>query len=98
MSRGTVLLIAGIALAVLNLFSFCLMALDKRRARSGAWRVPERTLFLAAGCFGALGGTLGMFLCRHKTKHWYFRLFFPLMLAAQLALLVLRWVYLLPQV
>ena len=32
-----------------------------------------------------------MLLCRHKTKHWYFKLFFPLMLAAQIALLV--WGY-----
>ena len=22
---------------------------------------------------GALGGVLGMVLCRHKTKHWYFK-------------------------
>ena len=80
-----------IALAALNLLSFGLMAADKKRARSGQRRIPEKTLFLAAACFGGLGGTLGMFLCRHKTKHWYFRLFFPLFLAAQAAALVLLW-------
>ena len=82
-----IVLIAGIALAALNLVSFGLMAYDKRCAKAGKWRVPEKVLFLAAACFGALGGVLGMQLCRHKTKHWYFRLFFPLMLAAQAALL-----------
>lgn len=79
------------ALAVLNLFSFSLMAYDKRCAKAGKRRVPEKTLFLAAACFGALGGVLGMQLCRHKTKHWHFRVFFPLMLAAQIALLAWGW-------
>ena len=79
------------ALAVLNAVSFFLMAYDKQCARKGKRRIPEKTLFLSAGLFGALGGTAGMWLCRHKTKHWYFRLFFPLFLAAQIAALVLLW-------
>ncbi len=83
--------IAAIVLAVLNLVSFGLMAYDKRCAKSGKWRVPEKTLFLAAACFGGLGGVLGMFLCRHKTKHWYFRVFFPVLLAVQIVLLALGW-------
>ena len=74
---------------VLNLVSFFLMASDKRRARAGRRRIPEKTLFLSAGCFGALGGVLGMFLCHHKTRHWYFRVFFPLMLIVQGILIVL---------
>ena len=78
-----------VALLAANLISFFLMKWDKARAAKGARRIPEKTLFIAAGCFGALGGTLGMFLCRHKTKHWYFRLFFPLMLAVQAAVLIL---------
>ncbi|MBQ9951178.1 MAG: DUF1294 domain-containing protein [Clostridia bacterium] len=76
------------ALIVLNVYSFLLMLKDKRAAKRGEWRVPEKKLFIAAACFGALGGVLGMNLLRHKTKHWYFKLFFPLMLAAQAALLV----------
>lgn len=76
------------ALAALNLVSFGLMAYDKHCAKAGKRRVPEKMLFLSAACFGALGGVLGMQLCRHKTKHWYFRLFFPLMLAVQIALLI----------
>ena len=87
---NTEILIAGL-LAILNLFSFSLMAYDKRCAKAGKWRVPEKILFLAAACFGALGGVLGMLLCRHKTKHWYFQVFFPLMLIAQIALLI--WGY-----
>ncbi len=42
----------------------------------------------AAACFGALGGTLGMALCRHKTKRWHFRYGFPALLAA-----ILQWFF-----
>ena len=81
--------IGGIVLAVLNMLSFGLMAYDKRCAKQGKWRVPEKALFLATACFGGLGGVLGMVLCRHNTKHWYFKLFFPLLLAVQIAVLAL---------
>jgi uncharacterized membrane protein YsdA (DUF1294 family) len=81
----TIVVIA--ALAVINLFSFFLMRHDKRCAEQGKRRVPEKTLFLAAILFGALGGTLGMYVFRHKTKHWYFAVFFPLLLVAQAALI-----------
>ena len=81
-------IIALIILALLNLVSFSLMAYDKHCAKAGKWRVPEKALFIAAACFGGLGGVLGMTVCRHKTKHWYFRVFFPLLLAVQIVLLV----------
>ena len=83
MDTRTVVAASAALLAVLNAFSFCLMAYDKRCAKRGKWRVSEKALFLAAACFGALGGVLGMQLLRHKTRHWYFQLFFPLMLAVQ---------------
>ena len=85
------ILIIGTALVILNLVSFGLMAYDKHCAKAGKWRIPEKTLFIAAACFGALGGILGMTICRHKTRHWYFRLFFPLLLVLQIALLVLGY-------
>ena len=78
-----------IVLAVMNILSFTLMAMDKNAARRGKWRVPERTLFLFTALFGGLGGVLGMHLLRHKTKHWYFRVFFPVLLVLQIVVLVL---------
>ncbi len=89
------IVIALIVLAVLNIVSFSLMAYDKHCAQAGKWRVPEKTLFLATACFGGLGGVLGMFLCRHKTKHWYFRVFFPVLLGVQIVLLGLGYWFLL---
>lgn len=71
--------------AAVNLLAFCLMGIDKHRARKHMWRIPEKTLFLPAVLGGGIGGTVGMFYFRHKTKHWYFRIFFPLLAILQLA-------------
>ena len=79
-------------LAVMSLFLFVMMALDKGKAQRGAWRISEKALFVFALLGGAIGGTAGMFLFRHKTKHWYFRFGFPLLAAAQLSLVI--WLYL----
>lgn len=87
------LIVLGILL-VTNLYAFLLMRHDKQCAIKNQWRVPEKKLFIAAGCFGALGGVLGMKVFRHKTKHWYFQVFFPAMLVAQAALLALGAYYL----
>ena len=73
------------ALAVLNLVSFGAMGWDKSCAMRGAWRVPEKVLFLLALCGGAPGGTVGMYRFRHKTRHWYFKYGFPLLAALQFA-------------
>ena len=75
----------------MNTACFLLMAHDKQCAKKGRRRVPEKTLFAAAVLFGAFGGTLGMFLFRHKTKHWYFRVFFPLLVILQAAALGYLW-------
>lgn len=73
--------------AVMSVIGFALMGIDKNRAINRKWRIKEATLFLIAFLGGGIGSTLGMFFFRHKTKHWYFRLFFPLFAAAQTALL-----------
>ena len=76
-------------LVVMNVLAFALMGIDKAKAKAGAWRIPEKTLFLVTALFGGLGGTLGMIFFRHKTKHWYFKLGFPALLVVQIALLAL---------
>ena len=76
-----------VVLIVMNLLAFALMGIDKAKAKSGAWRIPEKTLFLVTALFGGLGGTLGMKVFRHKTKHWYFKWGFPALLAVQVVLL-----------
>lgn len=76
----------AIYLALINLAAFLTFGADKRRARKGQWRVPEKTLFLLALLGGSIGAICGMRVFHHKTKHWYFRFGLPAILCAQLAL------------
>ena len=78
-------------LAVINLLTFIVYGEDKRRARKGKWRVPEKTLFLLPLLGGSIGALLGMRVFHHKTKHWYFVWGIPAILLAQIALAV--WIY-----
>ena len=78
-------------LAVINLLTFLVYGTDKRRARKGKWRVPEKTLFLLPLLGGSIGALLGMRVFHHKTKHWYFVWGIPAILLAQIALAV--WIY-----
>ena len=75
-------------LIAINLVTFAVYGADKRRARRGAWRVPEKTLFLLPLLGGSVGALLGMRVFHHKTKHWYFVWGIPLILLAQAALAV----------
>lgn len=65
-----------------------LMGIDKHRARTRRWRIPEKTLFLTAALGGSPGVWAGMYLFRHKTKHVSFVLGIPLILIVQTALLI----------
>ena len=78
-------------LAVINLLTFIVSGADKRRARKGNWRVPEKTLFLLPRLGGSIGALLGMRVFHHKTKHRYFVWGIPAILLAQIALAV--WIY-----
>ena len=82
----TIFVILGYFAAV-NLLGFALMGIDKRKAIRHAFRIPEATLFSVALVGGSLGTTLGMFLFRHKTKHWYFKFGMPIILLIQIGLI-----------
>ena len=87
MDKSMIILVALAIIAIMNIVSFVSMGHDKRCARQGKWRVPEKTLFLMTACFGGLGGVLGMKVFHHKTQHWYFKVFFPALLIVQVVLL-----------
>ena len=78
-------------LAAVNVVTFTVYGIDKRKARRGVWRIPEKTLFLLPLLGGSVGALLGMKVFRHKTKHWYFVWGIPAILLAQLALTVWLW-------
>ena len=56
------------ALALLNLVTFLVYGWDKRQARVGGRRIPERRLLGLVLCGGVAGGWGGMLFWRHKTR------------------------------
>ncbi len=56
----------------LSFITFIVYGVDKKKAKKGTYRTPEKVLLGLSFFGGALGAILGMNLFRHKTKHWYF--------------------------
>lgn len=81
------------AFAVMTVITFIIFAADKSKAKRGKWRIPEATLLLCSLVLGGVGGLLGMLICRHKTKHWYFCLLVPLFAILSVAAVVLTFVF-----
>ena len=81
-------MILAIYLTAASLFGLALMGIDKHRARTRRWRIPEKTLFGIALLGGSLGCLAGMYLFRHKTRHLSFTLGIPLILLVQAAALL----------
>ena len=75
-------------LAAINAVTFTVYGIDKLRAKRGAWRIPEKALFLLPVLGGCVGAIAGMKVFHHKTKHWYFKYGLPLILILQIALVV----------
>ncbi|MDO4749942.1 MAG: DUF1294 domain-containing protein [Eubacteriales bacterium] len=89
MVREHPIYILWIWLLIINLVELAVMGIDKLLSKRGSRRVPEATLFLMALIGGSLGGILGMYTFRHKTKHKTFVIGFPMILVLQIALAIL---------
>ena len=76
MPEETAVLIA-VYILFMNLFSFLLFGIDKRRAKKNAWRISEQALLMSAFLSGAFGAYAGMKVFRHKTKHRLFTVMIP---------------------
>lgn len=72
-----------IYLLVINLICFILMYVDKKKAKYGRWRIPEKVLMTIALLGGSIGGIFGMYLFRHKNKKIKFFLGYPLILVLE---------------
>lgn len=77
-----------IYLLIINALGLVFMLADKRKARHGAWRIPEATLMGIAAIGGSYGSFLGMRLFRHKTKHAKFYIGIPLCMIVHTAVLI----------
>lgn len=77
-----------IYLLVMNLFTFLIMGIDKKKAKKGSWRVPEKTLFTLVALGGGIGGIAGMHIFKHKTKKTRFIIGFPLIIIMQIIVVI----------
>ena len=73
-------------LILINALGFLLMLVDKFKAKTNLWRIPEATLMLVAALGGSIGSLAGMYLVRHKTKHPKFSIGIPVILVLQILL------------
>jgi len=67
----------------INFITFFAYGYDKKAARKGAWRIPEKTLQGFAFVGGTLGAFIGQKTFRHKTKKSSFQLVFWLIFYIQ---------------
>lgn len=66
--NGVKMRIFLIYLVIINLISFILYGIDKRKAIKNKSRIREKTLFLFSFIGGCVGALFGMLFFRHKTK------------------------------
>lgn len=69
------ILLTGILL--MNIYTFYLFFVDKRRARKNKHRISEKQLLLSSLAVGGIGALLGMSKFRHKTKKIVFKIGVP---------------------
>lgn len=79
-------------LIIVNVLSFVLMHIDKRRAVNHQWRIPETVLIAVAVIGGSIGTLAGMYLLRHKTRHLRFKAGIPLIITLQVAIVFFLYV------
>lgn len=76
-----------IYLLVINLIGLLIMYIDKKKAKYGRWRIPEKTLLIIALLGGSIGTIAGMYLFRHKTQKLKFTLGFPTILISEIIII-----------
>lgn len=75
-----------IYLLIINVIAFLAMWIDKRKAEKGKWRISETTLLLLGVLGGSIGGMIGMYTFRHKTKKKRFTIGMPAILVIEILL------------
>ncbi len=77
---------------VINIIGFLIMFIDKQKAKRGAWRIPEKTLFIITALGGGIGTTAGMYAFRHKTQKLQFIVGLPFITILEI-ILAIYWIF-----
>ena len=75
-------------LLLINIATFLVFAIDKRRAVKRKWRIPEKTLLGFSLIGGSIGGLIAMPLFRHKIRKPVFAYGLPVMLLVQVIVIL----------
>lgn len=79
--------------ALISVISICTCISDKRRAIKHAWRIKESTLFLLSVMGGGIAMYITMRIIHHKTHHRRFMFGIPLIIFAQIAVILFLYSY-----
>ena len=74
---------------VINIITYTYFSIDKKRSMKGQWRIPESKLLFLSFIGGSIGGLLGMFTLRHKTKKLKFKFLMPIFLLTNIISLIM---------
>ena len=77
-----------IYLVAMNVVTFFMYGIDKWKAKRSKWRISEATLLGLAVIGGSIGAWLGMRVWHHKTMHKKFQFGIPLIIVAQMAMII----------
>lgn len=75
-------------LGIISAVSVVVTVYDKIAAKSGAWRIPEKTLLLLGFLGGAAAMLLTMLIIHHKTRHAKFMVGLPLEIVLHIAIII----------
>ena len=75
-------------LIVINIAAFFVFGIDKIKSRLSKRRISEHSLWLISLIGGSLGGLLGMYFFRHKTKKISFQVGIAVILAIQVIFII----------
>ena len=67
-SKACFLLFALFHLPLINIFTFFIYGIDKKRAKNGEWRIPEVQIHSMELLGGTIGAYIGQRCFRHKNK------------------------------
>lgn len=82
------LYVMGVYLLIINIITFLLFVIDKRKARKNEWRIKEMKLYAYSFFGGSIGALLAMYIVHHKTKKQSFVLGIRLMLIMQMVIII----------
>lgn len=77
-----------IYLVIVNIVTFAMYGIDKKRAIKDQWRISEKTLLGAAFIGGSFGAFAGMRVFRHKTQHGLFKILVPVYMIVHIIVII----------